>query len=881
MTFIVKGKFVLRPKAPMDLVQSDEISDAMIATLRAVDEKAAAELEQTRVELGQGSATGETMREDDEGRVGEVIYPGDFVDYKPSAEVMLRGSCYAPGRDTNECEVTFGVGSWEKKLKVVGHRVWVDRAGGGKHTKPKPIGRMLLDYAHAYGGPGFLNNPVGKGHRHELSEAEREDLYQPPRSERSAVMPLDQLPNVMHANGSEQKKGLAAGFGPINSAWPYRAVKLGKKYDQKWLETRAPYFSEDMDFGYFQSAPPDQVLDGFLRGDEELRFQNMHPKSSDWTAQLPGVRVRVFVRDIEEHNREIVMHLDTLFADLDAGEIHLTWRGTTPVKEEDLSDMAFAVIATEDLQEKRLPAAKYVADLEAFAADPVGLKEAMPDGFMEFAEGAEKLEDASDEELEKLLENADGNSPPVAMFKNIFGPMAPAGLEKMDGTWAKAAEQEQVDEANMKQQVLTGLKSALRGGGGGMDAEVETDTASGAVKAGSGARGTGPVITPAVGMRLPVREGEDVVFPIGNMIREQEKRLLKLKKSEQFSELSPEQLAGVHQKLDKAIDKLRTNPELVANDKHYRPYSEGDAPPDEPGPGADLQGHDLSDWDLSGADLSGADLQCAILSRTNLSGANLTGAKLGGARLNRADLSGANFSNVDLTSASFDRVLAKATNFSGVRLDMFRAEKSNFSEASFAKAEGQLGSFNGCSLLGTRFHGASFLMQTFDSCSVEETGFQSANLEHVRFDKCTGKGLVLERSELNGTSFNECKLPALQASKARGKGAVWFDTVMDQATFFRADLVDAHFFLVTAREASFVEANLPGARFDRAVLREANFEKANLKSADFRKAVLTKVRFRGASLFEAQLTEAAGVDLDFRNANEKGLNVQRSRLTRR
>ena len=29
--------------------------------------------------------TGETMRDDDEGRVGEVIYPGDFVDYKPRA----------------------------------------------------------------------------------------------------------------------------------------------------------------------------------------------------------------------------------------------------------------------------------------------------------------------------------------------------------------------------------------------------------------------------------------------------------------------------------------------------------------------------------------------------------------------------------------------------------------------------------------------------------------------------------------------------------------------------------------------------------------------------------------------------------------------------
>ena len=164
--------------------------------------------------------------------------------------------------------MSFRVGDWEKKLKVVGHRVWVDQTAGGKHTDPKPIGSIAVDYAHAYGGPGFENNPIGKGHVKQVTTEEAEDLYQPPRSERSMVMPSKQLPNVLHANGSEQQGGLPAGFGPLNSNWPFRSSKLGKKYDQHWLDNRAPYFAEDMDFSYFNAAPPDQQLDGYLRGDE-------------------------------------------------------------------------------------------------------------------------------------------------------------------------------------------------------------------------------------------------------------------------------------------------------------------------------------------------------------------------------------------------------------------------------------------------------------------------------------------------------------------------------------------------------------------------------------------------------------------------------------
>src|SRR5579859_7279231 len=44
----------------------------------------------------QGAMSADTYREDDAERAGECLYPGDFADWKPRAEVMLRGTCHTP-----------------------------------------------------------------------------------------------------------------------------------------------------------------------------------------------------------------------------------------------------------------------------------------------------------------------------------------------------------------------------------------------------------------------------------------------------------------------------------------------------------------------------------------------------------------------------------------------------------------------------------------------------------------------------------------------------------------------------------------------------------------------------------------------------------------
>ena len=109
--------------------------------------------------------TAETYRDGDDDRQGECIYPGDFADFKLNAEVMLRGTCHTPNQaPIPECPVRFAVGGWSKSLRVVGPRVFSGHVAGASSKGPVPFTRIPLTYENAFGGPGYDQNPVGKGH---------------------------------------------------------------------------------------------------------------------------------------------------------------------------------------------------------------------------------------------------------------------------------------------------------------------------------------------------------------------------------------------------------------------------------------------------------------------------------------------------------------------------------------------------------------------------------------------------------------------------------------------------------------------------------------------------------------------------------------------
>jgi len=262
------------------------------------------------------------------GKPGQTpaYYESDFAPFKPRADVLCVGKMYAPGgRPVTEYLVTFEVGKWSKSIRVVGNRVW--RAGFRNWfvapSEPVQFTSMPVSYEYAYGGADphlikepqtFAANPIGKGYCKSGKGLDG--------------LPLPNLEDPAHPIKTWKDQPRPMAFGPVGRTWQPRLQKAGT-YDEKWMKERAPALPLDFDESYYNCAPEGQQIEGYLRGDEEVRVTNMHPKHPNFVCRLPGIRLRcLFQRDLQSDLiEEIKMNLDTLWIDMEQLQMMLVWRG--------------------------------------------------------------------------------------------------------------------------------------------------------------------------------------------------------------------------------------------------------------------------------------------------------------------------------------------------------------------------------------------------------------------------------------------------------------------------------------------------------------------------------------------------------------------------
>ncbi len=127
-----------------------------------------------------------------------------------------------------------------------------------------------------------------------------------------------------------------AGFGALGQMWIQRFSKLGS-YKGNYVKERWPWFPKDFDWSYFNAAPSDLQVNGYLKGDEKLYFENLHPVHSQYNSQLPGLRVRCFISELNDKKeklfKEVKMNLDTLWVDMESEKLVLVWRGVSDIKD--------------------------------------------------------------------------------------------------------------------------------------------------------------------------------------------------------------------------------------------------------------------------------------------------------------------------------------------------------------------------------------------------------------------------------------------------------------------------------------------------------------------------------------------------------------------
>lgn len=826
-SFAVKGTFTLVPNAPAERTGEQ---DAI-----------------------RGS---ETVIPDDP--TSSLRYSSDLVPMKPKVDLLFSATCHTPeGTPRNVCPTQIQVGGWSKTVVVFGDR-FSKRGLFATLSEPQPFSEMPIVYERTYGGDGFGPNPCGVGRSAEIGPDGNK---------------LWRLPNIVAAHQDHRSKEIRldsepgaeddpVGYGPIKDSWEPRTRKTGT-YGKKWQRERWPWVPDDFDWTYHNAAPLDQQVEA-LSGDETLVFENLHPSSAVYEAQLPCMRIRLFVENADKEGNvefeEVGLFLDTLWADPAAEKLSLVWRGQAPVASPKAENIRAIVVGCEPLADAPLPKDHYAtalaadrnADAEEDAAEEAEEKAEQEEVDKEIAdhkaehdaameEHAKEMEQFNASIAEAEAEGAALQAEQMPVLEDVIAPAGdPAALlapaEPISDPGAVAAYTEHLERLGTVDPELPakaadpafitaepGEMAALIGGAGAVAAgaaKAGGDTAAGAgdaaAGAGDAAAGAGDAAAGA-GDAAPAEDDHE----------------------------GPKEWTR-----ERVI-------EHAANEGIF-------------------DGEDLSELDLSEVDLSGRSMRDVALRATNLRGAKLVGTTLDG-----AEATGADFSSADLTEASLVDIDGKNCVFSGATVVRTTMNDGDFSDARFSESTFDESVCEHASFINARFTGV-----TFNRCNFEYADFTSGKLERVQahesrfvdasLDSVTAEGIVLRACDLSQLRADErSNFRNADLRESQANGSIWDDSDLGGANLSGVDLERASFTDCNLTGAKFVAANMPDANLEGAVLHNALLTGANLFRVTFERAQL-----HGASLLQANAYEAEFLEAELEGAKFGGADVTGTKLAK-
>ncbi len=866
--------------------------------------------------------TGDEHYPDDEDRVGSVRYESDFAYLKPRADLVLVGHCHVPGgRPAPACRIGFQVGPHLRRLNVFGDRRWKRTIGFPAATDPEPFTRMELRYERSFGGADVPRNPVGRGAGKVEGAGGRR------------VWPLPNIEDPDEPVTSPRERPAPAGLGPLARTWKDRAALVGT-YKGSWQKERWPWFPKDFDFGHFNAAPSSMQVEGYLRGDETMRCENLHPDHEIYTTQLPGVRPRCFLNqrtgpDSDETSyNEVALQLDTLWVDMDAEQLVLVWRGWLPVASDDLEDVAHIHLLSESLAEEPAPPARCQ---ELFAA--ALLARQWTPGVGEEGEDARGEDESTQSDAE---DQGGAGSGGIADGEPAPGGDTPGG--GAPGTTPPGPRDadlaDQVDAGEMKREVDAQVATFLAQAGidpGAIppDAQAEIQSVSDRL-AQRISRGDQLALDEDELARVEqdleqklAQAGIDlkaVPPPSPEARREQARLLGELGVANPEEAMADEDLAqfwrlmgavlaraGLDpQNLQPAIDlaKKQIPPEMTEIVARETGAAEGGTQgeasgadgsaggkgtaagePDSPGASADAASSPNADADA--AEAPGSDPTAA----SERSG---EGASAGS--FDEQDLSGADFRGRDLQGRSFAGALLVGANLSQANL-----AGADFSDAQLAQADLSDSALSGAQLAGADLTGANLAGADLSQANLTDAVLEQADLSGATLAEAQATGALfieanLERANLERADCTQADFSRARLGEARLRGAVLQATTLEGVLGARADFGEADVTGLRAAEAAdlseasfagcrgtgpvwagahlsradFTGARIPRAIFDRAALEGATFDRADLTASRFLRARLEGARLTQANLFESTFEKANLSGADLRGANAYG-----------
>lgn len=249
-----------------------------------------------------------------------IRFPADIIPGKLNTDVGLNGFVYKRNPKLKKIKASLKIGKNFKEIIAAGDRWWEKSllsTGGYSISSPEPFIKMPIECSRLFGGKfedkkngiiSFEPNPNGTGFINDKKNAAQTKL------------PNFEIPEKEIKSWKDNP--LPASFGFATPAWPHRK-KLSGTYDENWRKNHCPLYPEDMDMRFFNSAQPELITDGFLKGGESVELINL-TQDGYKKFKIPEYKI---MAGFYIENREVLKKADlhTITIEPEDNALYLTW----------------------------------------------------------------------------------------------------------------------------------------------------------------------------------------------------------------------------------------------------------------------------------------------------------------------------------------------------------------------------------------------------------------------------------------------------------------------------------------------------------------------------------------------------------------------------
>jgi len=673
-----------------------------------------------------------------------LYYPNDFVHFKPKADINVIANAYAYG-ESEMAQVGFKIGDCSKQLEVIGERVYDSvMLGVGSASKPSKFESVPIRYRLSVLDK---NNPIGR----DKSGSDTEQRI---------------LPQIYYSQ-KEQKK--SAGFAPISEQWQLRSSRMGS-YDKKWQQERWPWFPEDFDYAFYNSAPLDQQVD-YLKGDETIELKNLHSEHRIYNTRLPGIKPRGIVKYKEKEDQELEFNLDSVWIDTENEKLELVWRAVTNTENEDFPDIDALWL----FHEESLDSTK------------------------------------SDEEISLLFAPVE---PHTAEFSG----------EKKQAETVESSNSEPREFDESDQEALDKLKQEMSNAG--HDPKIIDDIAASdnpqlVIEAFFAANNID--LEQGRAMMKQAQEDTKALLKQEGMSEEEVEALFNPKQETETAQTQEEQ--GDSKDLK---GKDFSNQDLSGQDFSSADVSDANFS------GANLSNANLSQIRGQNGNFTGAIFNGAMLEGANLVECNFTSARFEPANLEKASFeqcaftqasfienkaAGAVFRNSNLDGAFIERSDFGSVDFTGSTMNNTKFAACNLKAACIEEVSSDNVDFSASDITNLKAgKGVNLSNAAFRNVKADQANFDQAQLLAANFEGASAKGSILTKVNLEGSILDLSDFTGSQMKGAVLRSASIQDANFTKAVMCRADLSNAKCNFSNFYEVDFLNATTSATDFSDSIL---------------------------------------------------------------